>query len=77
MIKEKKKIYPREKCSYVVSGLVVCFSWGRGEGLLTACTMALRAVAVNSEIGTVFLVFFFVGTARKMAILGGSDDPFG
>ena len=38
--------------------------------------MAPRAAAVNSEIGSIFLVkifsiiSFFVGTARKMAIMG-------
>ena len=48
-----------KKFSYVVPGVVVCLSWlgvGGGGG---GGTVAPRAVAVNSEIGTVILVKIF------------------
>ena len=49
-----------KKFSYVVPGVVVCLSWlGVGGGGGGGGTVAPRAVAVNSEIGTVILVKIF------------------
>ena len=49
-----------KKFSYGVPGVVVCLSWlGVGGGGGGGGTVAPRAVAVNSEIGTVILVKIF------------------
>ena len=57
----RKIYYPCKTFSYVVPSVwwsVSLFEEGgeRGSGLLRACTVAQRAVAVNSEIGSVILV---------------------
>ena len=56
----------------------MCWSVSHGGG---ACPVAPRPVVVISEIGSVFLVkifeVLFVGTARKMATVGGSEGRSG